>query len=830
MRPLPIARVRRSSALLLATLVLFPAVQAHADVDRCVDTVAELQNALATAYDNGDATIRVVQGNYPIDTVLLPSPDDLYLVGGYSDASCTTRSLNPNLTVIRPAQPGAGLDLRFENIRLESVKFSGFRFAENGSGVFLFANGDVLDVGTVRLDRVILDGPGHHAIAADRIFARQIIVQASGGGIANCALILQVDDNDDIVALSQSSFGNYPGKGACIRAPNGVDENFKLYLDNNVFWGNDPNGVDLEIRDTANLRLRHNLFGSFTTELADATPADSYQNVFADPQYVNAAANDFRVSPGSLAIDGGTAVPYLALPQADIIGNPRNLGFAPDRGAHESSVDASQILVVTSTADTNTTGTLRWAMNQANIDPSLSVIQFNIPGACPRQIELQSPLPKVLSRIRIDGYTQPGSSINANALGGTDAQVCVVLNGDQSTTDTGLHLPLAAGTTANLNVRGLAFGEFTSASIHLEAGVGSIVTGNQFGFVGNQFIGGSPIHVLVSGSASDSQIGGPEPAQINVFQNADAYAVALNPFGTGNIVENNLFGLAPSGNAASLSFEAVAVGISGNDNIVRNNAMAGINGAAIALFNAARNEILDNTLGRKVGIVFCGLPPAPPCDLDLANASHGILIQGPNSQDNLVQANQVANSGDVGIRITEGYRNFLLGNRIWNSAQLSVDLGAAGIEPVDDDTSPGTANQAHHGINAPRLSAGGLIGLGLSAGGNATSGTVRGYYEGANGTYVVQVFASSACPGGRGEARTLVGFSTFAVTDAGANGNGASYFTASVRSPNAVSLVGQSITTLASRIDPGARYGDSSELSGCRTYQLGDAVFQSGFE
>jgi hypothetical protein len=91
---------------------------------------------------------------------------------------------------------------------------------------------------------------------------------------------------------------------------------------------------------------------------------------------------------------------------------------------------------VTSTADDGTSGTLRWAINQANADTAAtSLINFNIASSCVQTILVGSssayagqPMPALTHSTTIDGYSEPGSKQN-DLPNDDDAILCIVLNG-----------------------------------------------------------------------------------------------------------------------------------------------------------------------------------------------------------------------------------------------------------------------------------------------------------------------------------------------------------------------------------------------------------------
>jgi CSLREA domain-containing protein len=118
---------------------------------------------------------------------------------------------------------------------------------------------------------------------------------------------------------------------------------------------------------------------------------------------------------------------------------------------------------------------LRAAIEEANANSGADVINFNIPGAGVHTISPGSPLPNITESVSINGYTQPGASINSLANSGDNAVLLIQLQG--SNAGRARQLTVLAG---NTTIQGLVINSFTSAiSVSGNAGIRSRVTSSE---------------------------------------------------------------------------------------------------------------------------------------------------------------------------------------------------------------------------------------------------------------------------------------------------------------------------------------------------------------
>jgi hypothetical protein len=434
---------------------------------------------------------------------------------------------------------------------------------------------------------------------------------------------------------------------------------------------------------------------------------------------------------------------------------------------------------VTTTAD-NGVGSLRQAINMADIAGGNNTIDFDIPGSGPQVITLQSELPPITSPTIIDGYTQPGSSPNTSTTA-DNAVPLIAIDGSQITNIAqSLGFQLQADGSS---VQGLVIQNF--------GGIGVVVSGAN-DVVPGDFIGTDPTGMYARANGlgiavigSSDTIGGTAPAARDVVSGNDiGVAIAslsingpsLLTAEAGSIVQGDLIGTNATG-TGNLGNSVIGVALAGSGNIVGGTSPGQANTIAF-------NGEVGSALNIGVGVVVVGLSPS---------ASSPISVQ---STGNIISGNSIYDNHNMGIGLLDIPTSSVLPFLTTTTASIpsavanflsTVDLGV--VPNAQTPSGSGPNNLQNFPVIASAVTKGGAT-------------TVQGTLQSTpNTAYEVQVF-SDPTPGASGYGEGQVYLGQTSVTT-GANGLATFALTSSTVVP-----VGQVVAATA--IDSS---GNTSEFS-----------------
>jgi len=253
---------------------------------------------------------------------------------------------------------------------------------------------------------------------------------------------------------------------------------------------------------------------------------------------------------------------------------------------------------------------------QVNGFPGVGIqdtIRFSIPGGVFQTIVVGSesngaPLPTITDSMTIiDGYSQPGTSVNTEAAG-NNAIIGIELNGN-ATNGNGLSIR-----ANNCVVKGLAIYSFSGAGLYIEADmVSNTVEGN---FLGTSALGLQGGHVRGNNygveidNARNNLIGGLSPRQRNLISGNEETGVYVHGMQDnarhnvirGNFIGTNKAGTGPLGNKAAGVWLDLDIGF-GNmigGNTISGNGLAGNAAAGVNLEGGRENLIQNNLVGTDV--------------------------------------------------------------------------------------------------------------------------------------------------------------------------------------------------------------------------------------
>jgi CSLREA domain-containing protein len=363
---------------------------------------------------------------------------------------------------------------------------------------------------------------------------------------------------------------------------------------------------------------------------------------------------------------------------------------------------------VCETGASNGICTLRAAIMEANAEgscPSPIEIQFGIASPGVQTISPASPLPAVTVPVIIDGYSQPGTSVNTLSDSTDNAVILIELTGVNAGAGADGIVISGGGST----VEGLIINRFLGAGVKLTGAGTNNVTGN---FIGTDATGmltvdgsnvpyGNHIGVLID-NTGDNMIGCDTEDERNVIAgNADDGISIAGTAASQNLVWGNLIGVGAGGSALANG------------------------GAGVAIYDASDNSIGLDVDGNGRGN-FIGF-----------NGGNGVEVKfgtmigpAPPTRDNVISQ-----------------------NLIHDNVGLGIDLGDPGVTPNDETSPPFDSDSGPNDLqNFPEINVA-TAGATNTIGGNLHSTPDQ--------TFTLEFFASTSCnavsPNDYGEGQMYLG-------------------------------------------------------------------------
>ena len=366
------------------------------------------------------------------------------------------------------------------------------------------------------------------------------------------------------------------------------------------------------------------------------------------------------------------------------------------------------------------------------------------------------------SGVIIHGPGTSGNIVQANLIGVNAAGSAVVPNGQGINIYGGAQSNLIGGyTSAARNV--ISGNGWSGVALNDSNTIGNIIAGNYIGLdstgslpLSNNFVG-----IEVNNGTSANVIGGNTPGAGNVISgNAGSGVIVHGPGTSGNIVQANLIGVNAAGSAVVPNGQGINIYGGAQSNLIggytsaARNVISGNGWSGVALndSNTIGNIIAGNYIGLDstgslplsnnfVGIevnngtsanVIGGNTPGAG-NVISGNAGSGVIIHGPGTSGNIVQANLIgvnaAGSAVVpngqGINIYGGAQSNLIGGYTSAARNVISGNGWSGVALNDSNTIGNTIAGNFIGVSSTGALALGNLFFGVELD-HGTSGNVIG--------------------------------------------------------------------------------------------------------
>jgi parallel beta-helix repeat protein len=335
-------------------------------------------------------------------------------------------------------------------------------------------------------------------------------------------------------------------------------------------------------------------------------------------------------------------------------------------------------------------------------------------------LETLAPLPWIVCPdVKIDGYSQSGSSPNTLTSGGSNAAIKVRLEASANGGPDGI-----VSTSSGTVIRGLSFSGWPNAAVNFDSCTACAVEGS---FI-NVTPSGSPLAGAGLRMGTDgSVVGGASAAQRNLIASMNAVGVNV---GAAVLVQRNGFNVSPGGSAFSgatgiavnvtgsgatvvenefhtstaasiwstgasdlgdLSYNRFkntrqAIWLGGNDHQVEQNQVEGTTSDAI--YVAGYNSVIFGNVIRgaqRSGIAFGGSSGYADMINNVIENSAEWGIE--DASGGMIQGNVISGNGEGGISVTFN-NSWIRGNQVFGNGGPGIDLGEDGPTANDESAAP----------------------------------------------------------------------------------------------------------------------------------------------
>ena len=249
-------------------------------------------------------------------------------------------------------------------------------------------------------------------------------------------------------------------------------------------------------------------------------------------------------SNGNVTLNADGSFTYI--PDANFVGTD-TFTYQDVQGSNTSNVATVTINVlpkmfeVTNTNDSGP-GSLRQALIDASHSntPPADTIDFDIPGTGPFVVSPLSPLPTLNHATIIDGYSEPGASVNTLAQG-DNAVILIQIDGPQSASSTGITLAGGGSSVLGLSITGFDTG------VYLTAAGSDTVTGDFIGVDASGIIAAANNEGVEVDNTGSNTIGGTTPDTRNIISGNYGPGIGISNGSSGNEIYGNYIGTDATG-------------------------------------------------------------------------------------------------------------------------------------------------------------------------------------------------------------------------------------------------------------------------------------------